>query len=85
MAKRWTDLSKDIRRIKRTGALKRCNHRCVGCGVRAWDCPLSLEVHHLKPVSQGGNHKKSNLVMLCTICHDEVHKDTPRRMRAIAA
>jgi 5-methylcytosine-specific restriction endonuclease McrA len=32
-----------------------------------------LHVHHIIPLSQGGNHKKSNLIVLCADCHKENH------------
>jgi 5-methylcytosine-specific restriction protein A len=30
------------------------------------------EVHHIKPLSQGGTHDPSNLMGLCTPCHSEI-------------
>lgn len=30
------------------------------------------EVHHFKPLSQGGTHDPSNLMSLCTSCHSEI-------------
>ena len=31
------------------------------------------EVHHIKPVSQGGTHDESNLMSLCRSCHTKIH------------
>ena len=31
------------------------------------------EVHHIKPVSQGGTHEWSNLMSLCRSCHTKIH------------
>lgn len=31
------------------------------------------EVHHIVPVSQGGDHRESNLMSLCQSCHTKVH------------
>lgn len=30
------------------------------------------EVHHIKPLSQGGSHDFENLMSLCTSCHSEI-------------
>ena len=30
------------------------------------------EVHHIKPLSQGGTHDEQNLMALCTPCHSEI-------------
>ena len=32
-------------------------------------------VHHIQPISQGGNHSISNLELLCEDCHVEKHPD----------
>jgi 5-methylcytosine-specific restriction endonuclease McrA len=34
----------------------------------------NLQVHHIVPVSNGGNDDLSNLVLLCYDCHTELHK-----------
>lgn len=31
------------------------------------------EVHHIKPVSQGGTHDRNNLMSLCKSCHNKIH------------
>ena len=31
------------------------------------------EVHHIKPVSQGGTNSESNLMSLCRSCHNKIH------------
>lgn len=31
------------------------------------------EVHHIKPVSQGGTHSAGNLMSLCKSCHNKIH------------
>lgn len=30
------------------------------------------EIHHIKPLSQGGSHDFENLMSLCTSCHSEI-------------
>ena len=31
------------------------------------------EVHHMKPLAEGGTHDKSNLISLCKSCHSTIH------------
>ena len=31
------------------------------------------EVHHIKPLSEGGTHDTSNLISLCKHCHSKLH------------
>lgn len=35
---------------------------------------VSLEVHHIMPVVQGGSDDVENLMVLCAECHAEVHR-----------
>lgn len=50
--------------------LYRDRHQCINCKGR--DKPL--EAHHIKPRSQGGTEKPSNMVSLCIDCHEKLHK-----------
>ena len=44
--------------------------KCEKCGDKK-----SLEVHHIKKVSEGGGHTPSNLIVLCHTCHkDKAHR-----------
>ncbi len=46
---------------------------CQNCGARkSYNNPL--QVHHIIPVSQGGNHKPKNLEVICLRCHKKKHK-----------
>lgn len=46
---------------------------CQNCGARkTYNNPL--QVHHIIPVSQGGNHKLENLEVICLRCHRKKHK-----------
>ncbi len=58
--------------------LRRDGYKCVQC---AWDKtlwnksdPRHLELHHVKEHVKGGENTEENLITLCTICHDEVHR-----------
>ena len=31
------------------------------------------EIHHKKPLSEGGTHDQSNLIALCKSCHSQIH------------
>ena len=33
------------------------------------------EVHHIKPLSEGGTHERSNLISLCKSCHGRIHAE----------
>lgn len=33
------------------------------------------EVHHIVPVTQGGDHRESNLMSLCQSCHNKMHHE----------
>lgn len=39
------------------------------------------EVHHKKPLSEGGTHDKSNLMALCKSCHSEITAKNGGRWR----
>lgn len=34
---------------------------------------LTEEIHHKKPLSEGGTHDRSNLIALCKSCHSQIH------------
>lgn len=46
----------------------RDKHRCRWCSS-----PNILEVHHIKYLSQGGNHERHNLITLCKEHHEKAH------------
>jgi 5-methylcytosine-specific restriction endonuclease McrA len=59
----WYDRSVELRqRIK----------YCMNCGKPAKK-GNPLHVHHIIPVSHGGNHKVKNLEVLCLKCHQKEH------------
>lgn len=54
--------------------LKRDNYTCQCCGVHTTaEKMVKLHVHHLESRKTGGN-APSNLITLCTTCHDALHK-----------
>jgi len=58
--------------------LKRANGKCERCKnpapfIRKSDLTPYLEVHHLIPLSEGGDDTVNNAVALCPNCHRELH------------
>ena len=37
------------------------------------------EVHHIKPLSEGGTHDENNLMSLCKSCHEKIHRERGER------
>ena len=58
----------------RQNVLKRDNYTCQCCGAHTTaKKAVKLHVHHLESRKVGGN-APSNLITLCTACHDNLHK-----------
>jgi len=60
-------LSGDVLKHKawvRTQAIRKYGNKCELCGYR-----LSLDVHHIMPKKEGGQHEINNLMVLCPNCH----------------
>lgn len=49
--------------------IRRRDQTCRNCGSTT-----GLQVHHRQPVSAGGSHNVSNLVLLCRRCHADAHQ-----------
>jgi hypothetical protein len=62
----------------RREALVRDNYTCQKCRWthKQWNPsdPRHLELHHKEQHAKGGENTKENLLTLCTVCHDEIHK-----------
>lgn len=62
----------------RAAVLKRDKHSCKNCGWThdQWNKsdPRHLELHHKKRHADGGENTEVNLITLCTVCHDDVHR-----------
>jgi hypothetical protein len=65
----WLDYPPDWQ-DRRTAALNEADHRCEKCGRY----PRAPHVHHRMPVGRGGNHRSSNLTVLCESCHLRTHR-----------
>jgi 5-methylcytosine-specific restriction endonuclease McrA len=53
----------------RKQVLRRDGWRCQSCGTMS-----TLEVHHKEFRSQSGDDSEQNLITLCAICHDILHR-----------
>ncbi len=58
--------------------LRRDDYRCTKCNWahNEWNRsdPRHLELHHVKPHAEGGENTESNLITVCTVCHDDIHR-----------
>lgn len=58
--------------------LRRDKYKCTVCqwSHEEWNRsdPRHLELHHKKHHAQGGDNTASNLMTVCTVCHDEIHR-----------
>lgn len=69
----------DVRRE----VLRRDRYKCRMCGWshEEWNPsdPRHLELHHVEHHVKGGANVKENLMTLCTVCHDKVHRREKRQ------
>jgi len=63
-------LTRHIPERTRRAVLARDDYRCVFPGCT---CTLFLDLHHLRPFAQGGDHSEANLVTVCTAHHAAAH------------
>ena len=45
---------------------------CEAC-LKEGRVTLAEQVHHIKPLSEGGGNEESNLMSLCASCHSKIH------------
>ena len=65
----------------RVAVLKRDNYECVECHwnrtmLSKEDPRKMLELHHIKHHKDGGDNTEENLVTLCNVCHDDIHRSS---------
>lgn len=77
--KRYEKYDRDPVMKKRYGrSWKRIRDRYIAAHPLCEQCQKlgkvksATEVHHIKPLSQGGSNDVSNLMALCTSCHSEI-------------
>jgi hypothetical protein len=63
----------------RRAVLVRDKYTCQKCrwAYKQWNPsdPRHLELHHKEHHAKGGENKKENLITLCTVCHDDIHRN----------
>lgn len=72
-AKKISKLGEEAGKVKqdvRTLVLHEAGYKCANPRCRY---PITLEVHHLHYVSEGGKDEPANLLPLCRNCHGEHH------------
>ncbi|MDR9468457.1 HNH endonuclease signature motif containing protein [Marinospirillum sp.] len=65
--------------LVRVEVLERDSHQCRSCGwsyasKRKGDPRTLLELHHIEHHKDGGANVAENLIALCNVCHDNVHR-----------
>jgi hypothetical protein len=59
--------------------LRRDGYKCRHCSWThdEWNRsdPRHLELHHVEEHVSGGENSEDNLLTLCTVCHDEIHRN----------
>jgi hypothetical protein len=59
--------------------LRRDGYRCSQCGWchDEWNRsdPRHLELHHRMHHAKGGENTEDNLITVCTVCHDQIHRE----------
>ncbi|WP_426447296.1 HNH endonuclease [Siccibacter colletis] len=68
----------------RVAVLERDHHACRNCHWShahkiANDPRNFLELHHIEHHANGGENTLNNLITLCNVCHDEVHRQNISR------
>jgi hypothetical protein len=63
----------------RVAVLSRDNHRCTKCQwhhglTNPSDPRHNLELHHLQKHVHGGENTALNLITVCNVCHDKIHR-----------
>lgn len=75
----WAKLSKEV--------WIRDNYTCFKCKrPRAKFKPdEKLNTHHIQPLSKGGSDSKSNLMTICSTCHNKQHSHLRKHNHAKSA
>lgn len=62
----------------RRSVLARDEYSCRNCGWNhgKWNPsdPRHLELHHIEHHARGGSNEMQNLITVCTVCHDQIHR-----------
>ena len=66
----WHGHAKRFATKAQMNALRARYGACGGCGADMWVC----NGHHVRPVSEGGPTNINNMMLLCWVCHQKVHR-----------
>ena len=66
----WHSHTKRLATKAQMGALRARYGACGGCRADMWIC----DCHHIRPFSQGGRTNIDNMMLLCWVCHQKVHR-----------
>ena len=77
---------RDIPDDVRVQVLTRDKHRCVKCGwhygmTNPADPRHLLELHHVEEHVRGGTNTADNLITICNVCHDKIHREAKGKKR----
>jgi len=70
------DYSRQISEEEKITLYNRANGRCEKCSFKFKDYK-EPEYHHVELYSNGGQSTLNNLLVLCTACHDDIHRNKP--------
>lgn len=63
----------------RAAVLRRDKYKCKSCSWthKEWNPSDArhLELHHIKEHVKGGANSEDNLMTVCTVCHDDIHRN----------
>jgi len=68
---RKTGAKRSLTPSQRAKIILKVNGKCLQC-KKKYSSDV-LELHHIKPVSEGGSNRLSNITVLCPTCHRRVH------------
>jgi len=87
-AREYERYHRDLETRKRYGrAWKRIRDRYIAAHPLCEQCEANgrltpaQEVHHIKPLSEGGGHDEHNLMALCSACHSGITLSENNRKR----
>ena len=73
---------------RRKNVYQRDDYTCQNCGAMGGpQGHAELHAHHIVPKSRGGTHATSNLISLCSECHNTVHsksKQAPSPQQSVS-
>lgn len=70
------DINRQITDEEKITAYAKANNCCEKCGKRFKDYK-EAEYHHIELYSNGGKTEIDNIMVLCTKCHDDIHRNKP--------